>query len=60
MEGRIELKYAIGEGVTLAEIIEKPAIDFAITKCLLNLTDTLLYRRSHRGWHLIVTLRTRQ
>jgi hypothetical protein len=60
MEGRIELKYAIGEGVTPAEIIEQPAIDFGITKCLLNLADTLLYGRSHHEWHLIVTLGSRQ
>jgi hypothetical protein len=60
MEGRIELKYAIGEGVTPAEIIEKPAIDFGITKCLLNLADTLRYGHSHRGRHLIVTLGSRQ
>jgi hypothetical protein len=60
MEGRIELEDAIGEGVAPAEIIEKPAVDFGIAKCLLNLADTLLNSRSHRAWHLIVTLPSRQ
>jgi len=36
------------------------AIDFGITKCLLNLADTLRYGHSHRGRHLIVTLGSRQ
>ena len=60
MERRIELEYAIGEGVAPAEIIEEPAVDLGITKCLLNLADTLVYGRCHRGGHLIVAIPSRQ
>ncbi len=42
MERRIELEYAIGEGVAPAEIIEEPAVDLGITQGLLNLADTLI------------------
>lgn len=60
MERRIELEYAIGEGIAPAEIIEEPAVDLGITKCLLNLADTLLYGRGHGRGHLIVALPSRQ
>ena len=60
MERRIELEYAIGEGVAPAEIIEEPAVNLGITKGLLNLADTLMYGRCHRRGHLIVAIPSRQ
>ena len=60
MEGRVELEYAIGEGVAPAEIIEEPAVDPGIANRLLDVTHTLLYGCGHRGGHLIVAPPTRQ
>jgi hypothetical protein len=60
MEGRIEMEDPIGEGVAPAEIIEEPAVDLGIAKCLLNLADTLLDGHGHHEWHLIVRLPSRQ
>jgi hypothetical protein len=60
MERGIEFKYAIGEGVAPTEIIKEPAVDFGITQCLLNFTDTLIDGRGHSSRHLIVALPSRQ
>ncbi len=60
MEPRIELEYAIGEGVTPAEIVEEPAADLGIAQCLLNFADTLINGRGHSRGHLIVALPSRQ
>ena len=60
MERRIQLEYAIGEGVAPAEIIEEPAVDLGITQGLLNLAHTLKYGRGHGRGHLIVALASRQ
>jgi hypothetical protein len=60
VEHRIELEYAIGEGVAPAEIIEEPAINLGITKCLLNFADTLVYGRYHCRGHLIAAMPRRQ